>query len=104
MVLGKVIGNIVSTQKDKSFIGKKLLIVKAIDLDGNLLDPFVVAVDVVGVGIGEKVLVVNGSSARQTDETRDSSIDSVIIAKVDSLQVERWLIILGIQKCCLPLQ
>ncbi len=89
MVLGKVIGNIVSTQKDKSFIGKKLLIVKAIDLDGNLLDPFVVAVDVVGVGIGEKVLVVNGSSARQTDETRDSSIDSVIIAKVDSLQVER---------------
>ncbi|MBC7333902.1 MAG: ethanolamine utilization protein EutN [Actinobacteria bacterium] len=88
MVLGKVIGTVVSTQKDKGFIGKKLLIVKAIDLEGNLLEPFVVAVDAVGVGIGEKVLVVNGSSARMTDETRDRSIDSVIVAKVDSIQVE----------------
>jgi len=87
MVLGQVIGNIVSTQKDKSLMSKKLLIVKAIDLDGNILEPFVVAVDAVGVGIGEKVLVVNGSSARQTDETRDRSIDSVIVAKVDSYQV-----------------
>ena len=87
MVLGQVIGNIVSTQKDKSLMSKKLLIVKAIDLDGNMLEPFVVAVDAVGVGIGEKVLVVNGSSARQTDETRDRSIDSVIVAKVDSYQV-----------------
>jgi len=88
MVLGKVVGTVVSTQKDKSFTGKKLLIVKAIDLDGKLLDPFVVAVDTVGVGIGERVLVVNGSSARMTEETRDKSIDSVIIARVDSIQVE----------------
>ena len=88
MVLGQVVGNVVSTQKDENLSGKKLLIVKAVDLDGKLLDPFVVAVDIVGVGIGEKVLVVNGSSARQTDETRDKSIDSVIVAKVDSIQVE----------------
>jgi len=88
MVLGKVVGTVVSTQKDKSFTGKKLLIVKAIDLDGKLLDPFVVAVDTVGVGIGERVLVVNGSSARMTEETRDKSIDSVIVARVDSIQVE----------------
>jgi ethanolamine utilization protein EutN len=88
MVLGQVVGNVVATQKDEKLKGKKLLIVKAIDLEGRLLDPFVVAVDIVGVGIGEKVLVVNGSSARQTDETRDRSIDSVIVAKVDSIQVE----------------
>ena len=88
MVLGQVVGNVVSTQKNENLSGKKLLIVKAVDLDGKLLDPFVVAVDIVGVGIGEKVLVVNGSSARQTDETRDKSIDSVIVAKVDSIQVE----------------
>lgn len=88
MVLGKVVGTVVSTQKDKSFTGKKLLIVKAIDLDGKLLDPFVVAVDTVGVGTGETVLVVNGSSARMTEETKDKSIDSVIVAKVDSIQVE----------------
>ena len=88
MVLGQVVGNVVATQKNEKLKSKKLLIVKAIDLDGNLLDPFVVAVDIIGVGIGEKVLVVNGSSARQTDETRDRSIDSVIVAKVDSIQVE----------------
>ena len=87
MVLGKVIGSVVATQKDPGLVGKKLLIVKAIDLQDHLLEPFVVAVDAVGVGIGEKVLVVNGSSARMTDETRDRSIDSVIVAKVDSMQV-----------------
>ncbi len=88
MVLGQVVGNVVATQKNEKLIGKKLLIVKAIDLKGNLLEPFVVAVDIVGVGIGEKVLVVNGSSARQTDETKDRTVDSVIVAKVDSIQVE----------------
>ena len=87
MVLGQVVGSVVATQKDKSLLSKILLIVKSIDLDGNLLDSFVVAVDVVGVGVGEKVLVVSGSSARQTEETKDRSIDSVIVAKVDSYQV-----------------
>jgi ethanolamine utilization protein EutN len=88
MVLGQVVGNVVATQKNENLKSKKLLIVKAVDLDGKLLDPFVVAVDIIGVGIGERVLVVNGSSARQTDETRDKSIDSIIVAKVDSIQVE----------------
>ncbi len=88
MVLGQVIGSVVSTQKDKNLVGKKLLIVKAINLEGQILDSFVVAVDLVGVGVGEKVLVVNGSSARQTDETRDRPIDSAIVAKVDSYTYE----------------
>jgi len=88
MILGQVVGNIVATQKNKKLIGKKLLIVKAIDLEGKLLEPFVVAVDIVGVGIGEKVLIVNGSSARHTEDTKDISVDSVIVAKVDSMQVE----------------
>jgi ethanolamine utilization protein EutN len=87
MILGQVVGSVVATQKDKSLLSKKLLIVKSINLDGNLLDSFVVAVDVVGVGVGEKVLVVSGSSARQTEETKDRSIDSTIVAKVDSYQV-----------------
>ena len=88
MILGKVIGSVVCTLKDAGLEGQKLLLVKAIDLDGNLLEPFVVAVDAIGVGIGEKVLVVNGSSARMTDDTRDKSIDSVIVAKVDSMQIQ----------------
>ena len=87
MILGKVIGSVVATQKDPSLTGKKLLLVKAIDLEGNLLEPFVVSVDVVGVGIGEKVLVVSGSSARMTDDTKERSIDSIIAAKVDSIQL-----------------
>ena len=87
MILGKVIGSVVATQKDPGLVGKKLLLVKAIDLEGNLLDSFVIAVDVVGVGIGEKVLVVNGSSARMTSDTKERSIDSIIAAKVDSIQL-----------------
>ena len=87
MVLSQVIGNVVATQKNEKLVGKKLLIAKAIGLDGKLLEPFVVAVDIVGVGIGEKVLVVNGSSARQTEDTKDISVDSVIVAKVDSIQI-----------------
>ena len=87
MILGKVIGSVVATLKDPSLEGKKLLLVQAIDLEGNLLDPFVVAVDIVGVGVGEKVLVVNGSSARMTSETKERSIDSIIAAKVDTIQL-----------------
>jgi microcompartment protein CcmK/EutM len=84
MILGQVVGSVVSTQKEPNLIGKTLLIVKSIDLEGNMLDSFLVAVDIVGVGIGEKVLVASGSSARQTDLTRDRAIDSAIVAKVDS--------------------
>jgi microcompartment protein CcmK/EutM len=89
MILGQVVGSIVSTQKDPNLTGKTLLIVKSIDLEGNMLENFLVAVDIVGVGIGEKVLVVSGSSARQTDLTRDRAIDSAIVAKVDSYTYEK---------------
>ena len=88
MVLGKVIGTIVATQKNESLAGKKLRVVKAVGLDGKLLEAFVIAVDGVGVGIGETVLVVNGSSARMTEDTKDRCIDSVIVAKVDTIQVK----------------
>jgi ethanolamine utilization protein EutN len=89
MILGQVVGSVVSTQKDANLIGKTLLIVKSIDLAGNLLESLVVAVDIVGVGIGENVLVVSGSSARQTDLTRDRAIDAAIVAKVDSYTYEK---------------
>jgi microcompartment protein CcmK/EutM len=89
MMLGQVVGSVVSTQKDPNLVGKTLLIVKSIDLEGNIMENFLVAVDIVGVGIGEKVLVVSGSSARQTDLTRDRAIDSAIVAKVDSYTYEK---------------
>ena len=89
MILGQVVGSVVATQKEQNLTGKTLLIVKSIDLEGNMLESFLVAVDIVGVGIGEKVLVVGGSSARQTDLTRDRAIDAAIVAKVDSYTYEK---------------
>ena len=89
MILGQVVGSVVATQKEQNLTGKTLLIVKSIDLEGNMLESFLVAVDIIGVGVGEKVLVVSGSSARQTDETRDRAIDAAIVAKVDSYTYEK---------------
>jgi microcompartment protein CcmK/EutM len=65
----------------------KLQIVREVDLDYQPQARFVVAVDSVGAGVGEIVLVAQGSSARQTDLTRDKPVDAVISAIVDKLDV-----------------
>jgi microcompartment protein CcmK/EutM len=64
--------------------GMKFLVVKQIDVDNNDTDAFVVAVDAVGAGVGEVVLYASGSSARQTELTRDRPCDAVIMAIVDT--------------------
>jgi microcompartment protein CcmK/EutM len=63
------------------------LIVQDVDLDGNILEKYSVAVDAVGAGVGELVLTASGSSARMTDATKDKPVDSVIMAIVDTLEV-----------------
>jgi microcompartment protein CcmK/EutM len=85
--LGKVIGTVWSTKKDENLVGAKLLIVRQIDLDYNEKENFVVAVDSVGAGVGEVVLVATGSSSRQTNITKDKPVDAVIMAIVDKLDV-----------------
>ncbi len=87
MFLGKVIGTVWSTKKDENLVGSKLLIVKQLDLDMNEKNSFVVAVDSVGAGEGEVVLVATGSSARQTTITKNRPIDAVIMAIVDKLDI-----------------
>ena len=87
MFLGKVIGTVWSTKKDENLTGSKLLIVRQLDLDLNEKSSFVVAVDSVGAGEGEIVLVATGSSARQTNITKNKPIDAVIMAIVDKLDV-----------------
>jgi microcompartment protein CcmK/EutM len=87
MTLGKVTGTVVATRKDQKLVGGKLLIVQDVDLDGNILEKYSVAVDAVGAGVGELVLTASGSSARITDVTRDKPVDSVIMAIVDTLEV-----------------
>ena len=87
MFLGRVIGTVWSTRKDENLVGAKFLIVRQLDLNLKEKDNFVVAVDSVGAGEGEVVLVASGSSARQTDFTKNKPVDAVIMAIVDKLDV-----------------
>ena len=88
MVLGKVVGTVVSTRKDEELGGLKLLVVKACDFDGKPTGAAVVAADAVGAGVGEVVLYASGSSARQTHITKDRPVDATIMAIVDQVEVE----------------
>lgn len=87
MFLGKVIGTVWSTRKDENLVGSKFLIVRHLDLEMKEKDNFVVAVDSVGAGEGEVVLVATGSSSRQTTFTQNKPVDAVIMAIVDKLDV-----------------
>ena len=87
MFLGKVIGTVWSTKKDENLVGAKFLIVKQLDLNLKEKETFVVAVDSVGAGEGEVVLVATGSSSRQTEITKNKPVDAVIMAIVDKLDI-----------------
>jgi microcompartment protein CcmK/EutM len=88
MKLGRVVGTVVSTRKDPSLESLKLLIVEnltpALEKEGG----YVVAVDSVGAGMREVVLYASGSSARLTAVTKDRPVDAVIMAIVDSYDME----------------
>jgi ethanolamine utilization protein EutN len=89
MIIGKVIGSVVSSAKAEKLQGKKLLIVQPLDLisiqpDGKP----VIAIDTVGSGKGEVVMVVSGSSARQTIITNGTPVDAAIIGVVDQVEIE----------------
>lgn len=87
MLIGKVIGTVVSTRKDEELVGLKFLIVKGLDTDGQATGPTVVAADSVGAGVGEVVLYATGSSARQTTVTQNRPVDATIMAIVDTIEV-----------------
>jgi microcompartment protein CcmK/EutM len=88
MQLGKIVGTVVSTQKDEKLEGMKFHIVKFVDININPTGGFVIAVDSVGAGVGEVVLTAAGSSARQTSLTKDKPVDAVIMAIVDVLEID----------------
>ena len=87
MLLGKVVGTVVSTRKEPALDGSKFLLVRGLDLEGKPTSTLVVAVDAVGAGLDEVVLYASGSSARQTEMTRDRPVDAVIMAIVDQVEV-----------------
>ncbi len=88
MVLGKVIGSVWATRKDEKLKTMKFLVVRYLNYDLTLKEGFVVAVDAVGAGAGETVLVASGSSARLTELTHQKPVDAVIMAIVDKLDIE----------------
>jgi ethanolamine utilization protein EutN len=90
MFIAKVIGNVVSTQKNEKFRGMKLLLIQPYVSKESRLEisgSSVVAVDSVGAGIGECVMFTQGSSARLTPATKDAPVDAVIVGIVDTIEV-----------------
>jgi len=88
MLIARVIGTTVSTIKDEKLTGRKLLILRQTDEMGEPSGRPYVAVDTVDAGIGDLVLTAAGSSARQTDITKDTPVDAVIMSIIDSLEVD----------------
>jgi len=88
MLIARVIGTTVSTVKDEKLTGRKLLIMRQTDETGSPVGKPYVAVDTVDAGIGDLVLTCSGSSARQTNITKDTPVDAVIMAVIDSLETD----------------
>src|SRR6266852_3046958 len=88
MILARIVGTLGSTRKDAALEGKKLLIVKPISPEGADESGYLIAVDTVGSGAGETVLVVSGSSARNAAECKDRPIDAAIVGIVDEIMLD----------------
>ncbi len=87
MLLAKVVGTVVSSQKEPSLNGLRFMLLQPVDTDREPTGTPVVAADAVGAGTGEYVLFATGSSARQTRMTDQRPCDAVIMAIVDNWEV-----------------
>ncbi|MCL4295787.1 MAG: EutN/CcmL family microcompartment protein [Anaerolineae bacterium] len=87
MLIAKVVGSAVATIKDEKLSGTKLLVVREASVQGEATGKPLVAIDTVDAGVGDLVLIASGSSARQTTVTKDRPVDAVIMAILDSLEV-----------------
>ena len=88
MLLGKVVGTLTATRKESTLEGLKFLVLKQLDLEGQETGGYRVAADAVGAGLNEVVLYATGSAARQTKYTDRRPCDAVIMAIVDTLEVD----------------
>lgn len=90
MIIGKIVGNVWATRKEEALNGLKLLIVKPMDYYYEKDGTTFVAVDSVGAGVGEVVLVVKGSSARKVVSSHgEPPIDATIVGIVDEIEVDK---------------
>ncbi|MGA9594883.1 MAG: EutN/CcmL family microcompartment protein [Acidimicrobiia bacterium] len=87
MHLGRVAGTLVASRKEELLEGMKFLVVRQLDVNNEETGSYVVAVDAVGAGVDEVVMYASGSSARQTELTKNKPCDAVIMAIVDTWEV-----------------
>jgi microcompartment protein CcmK/EutM len=89
MLLARVKGNIISTQKNDYLVGHKLLLVRKIDLEGNYIgDKDIIAIDLIDSGIGDTVLITQeGDAVQQVLGHKKSPLNTMIIANVDDIDV-----------------
>lgn len=86
MILGKVIGNVWATKKEEALSGYKLMVVDLIKASGESLRSEMIAVDTIGAGIGDTVIIARGSSSRATGNGYlDAPIDAKIVGIVDEI-------------------
>ncbi len=92
MKIGRIIGNIWATRKDERLAGIKLLVVQPLNLltEGPIEAP-IVAADIIGAGVGEKVIYVGGSSARGAAGSSDIPVDATIVGIVDDQEIDASL-------------
>ncbi len=88
MLLAKIRGTVVATQKEESLEGLKFYACEQLDISGKPLGKYLVAADSVGAGVGEVVLYVTGSCGRYTAFTKNRPCDATIMAIVDTLEVD----------------
>jgi len=88
MLVGRVVGTVVASRKEPSLDGLKFLVLRQLDVEGQETGAYNVAADAVGAGTGDVVLYATGSSARQTRVTDKRPCDGVVMAIVDTIEVD----------------
>jgi len=86
MIFSKIVGTVVSAQIDEGIKGKKCLLAQTCNHKGEVDGNYLVAVDLVGAGVEEVVIISQGSSARQTEITHQKPVDCVIVGIVDMVE------------------
>ena len=92
MIFSKVVGTVVSTQMDKGIKGRKCLLAQDCNHKGEMGKNYLVAIDLVGAGVGEIVIISQGSSARQTEVTYQKPVDCVIVGIVDMVEEDKKIV------------
>jgi len=88
MQVGRVVGTLVSTRKDEKLVGTKLLVVRTTDPSFKEEQGYLVAVDTVNAGLGDRVLLVSGSSARLAQGMKEAPVDAAIIGVIDQIDLK----------------